>query len=33
MSFLVSFNDLSADDRIKVQGIKPDKKNPFRISN
>lgn len=24
MSFLVSFNDLSADDRIKVQGIKPD---------
>lgn len=26
MSFLVSFNDLSADDRIKVQGIKPDKR-------
>lgn len=25
MSFLVCFNDLSADDRIQVQGGKPDK--------
>lgn len=35
MSFLVHFKDLSAHDRIQVQGIKPDKikKKHFRISN